>query len=254
MQSFQDQLSEKTKLVAVTMMSNVLGSVTDLKSIASKVQAVDALVVVDACQGAVHLDIDVQDLGVDFLAISGHKIYGPTGVGALYGKLDQLNQMRPFLGGGEMIDKVTRDAVSYNVAPHRFEAGTPQILEVIALGAAIDWFNAHNSPEAQLHKKEVYQRLIDNTSGVNGITIHGTQAAKGPIMTFSLEGVHPHDLAQIMDRYGVAIRAGHHCAQPLMDHLGVSATARASVGIYNTMEEADIFAESLEKARKMLLA
>ncbi|WP_018996824.1 aminotransferase class V-fold PLP-dependent enzyme [Hirschia maritima] len=254
MESFRSQLSEKTKLVAVAHMSNVLGTVPDVKTIIEDAHSVGALVLLDGCQGAVHLDVDVQDLGTDFYVCSAHKLYGPTGIGALYGKLDILANMRPYQGGGEMIDSVSRDNVTYNTPPHRFEAGTPAILEAVGFGAAVEWLGKHNTAGAKKNKKAVYQRLYDGVRGINGLRVHGTTSDKGPVLTFSIDGTHPHDLAQILDRYGVAIRAGHHCAQPLMDHLNVSATARASVGIYNTLEEADVFVEALEKARTMLLA
>ncbi len=254
MESFRAQLSEKTKLVAVAHMSNVLGTVPDVKTIIEDAHSVGALVLLDGCQGAVHLDVDVQDLGTDFYVCSAHKLYGPTGIGALYGKLDILANMRPYQGGGEMIDSVSRDNVTYNTPPHRFEAGTPAILEAVGFGAAIEWLGKHNTADAKENKKAMYQRLYDGVRGINGLRVHGTTSDKGPVLTFSIDGTHPHDLAQILDRYGVAIRAGHHCAQPLMDHLNVSATARASVGIYNTLEEADVFVEALEKARTMLLA
>ena len=254
MESFRSQLSEKTRLVAVAHMSNVLGTVPDVKAIIKEAHNVGALVLLDGCQGAVHLDIDVQDLGTDFYVCSAHKLYGPTGIGALYGKLNILANMRPYQGGGEMIDSVTRENVTYNSPPHRFEAGTPAILEAVGFGAAVEWLKKHNTAPAKANKKAVYERLYEGVRGINGLRVHGTTSNKGPVLTFSIDGAHPHDLAQILDRYGVAIRAGHHCAQPLMDHLKVSATARASVGIYNTLEEADMFVEALKKARTMLLA
>lgn len=254
MESFRSQLSEKTRLVAVAHMSNVLGTVPDVEAVIKEAHAADALVLLDGCQGAVHLDVDVQALDVDFYVCSSHKMYGPTGIGALYGKLDILAEMQPYQGGGEMIDTVTRDAVTYNAPPHRFEAGTPAILEAVGFGAAVEWLQKYNTAEAKAYKKAVYDRLAEGVRGINGLTIHGTTENKGPVLTFSIEGTHPHDLAQILDRYGVAIRAGNHCAQPLMAHLKVSATARASVGIYNTLEEADMFVEALGKARAMLLA
>ncbi len=254
MESFRSQLSEKTRLVAVTHMSNVLGTVPDVKTIIKEAHSAGALVLLDGCQAAVHLDVDVQEMDVDFYVCSAHKMYGPTGIGALYGKLDILANMQPYQGGGEMIDLVTRESVTYNTPPHRFEAGTPAILEAVGFGAAVAWMQKFVTPEARAYKKAVYERLAEGVRGINGLTIYGMSKDKGPVLTFSIEGTHPHDLAQILDRYGVAIRAGHHCAQPLMSHLKVSATARASVGVYNTLEEADMFVEALDKARAMLLA
>ncbi len=254
MDSFRAQLSPKTRIVAVTHMSNVLGTVPDVATIIKEAHDAGALVLLDGCQAAVHLEIDVQALDADFYVCSAHKMYGPTGIGALYGKLDILSAMRPYQGGGEMIDTVTRNGVTYNAPPHRFEAGTPAILEAVGFGAAVEWMQKYVTPEARAYKKAVYERLAEGVRGINGLTIHGTAEGKGPVLTFSIEGTHPHDLAQILDRYGVAIRAGNHCAQPLMSHLKVSATARASVGIYNTLEEADMFVQALEKARAMLLA
>ncbi|MFC7290344.1 aminotransferase class V-fold PLP-dependent enzyme [Hirschia litorea] len=254
MESFRTQLSQKTRIVAVTHMSNVLGTVPDVATIIKEAHDAGALVLLDGCQAAVHLEIDVQALDADFYVCSAHKMYGPTGIGALYGKLDILSAMRPYQGGGEMIDTVTRNGVTYNAPPHRFEAGTPAILEAVGFGAAVEWMQKYVTPDARAYKKAVYERLAEGVRGINGLTIHGTAEGKGPVLTFSIEGTHPHDLAQILDRYGVAIRAGNHCAQPLMSHLKVSATARASVGIYNTLEEADMFVQALEKARAMLLA
>ncbi|RYZ06851.1 MAG: aminotransferase class V-fold PLP-dependent enzyme, partial [Alphaproteobacteria bacterium] len=182
----------------------------------------------------------------------GHKLYGPTGIGVLYGKKKKLEALPPFEGGGEMIETVTRDRITYNAPPHRFEAGTPPIVEAIGLGAAINWLEALDRDAIHDHKQTLMARATEALRSVNGLTIHGTAPGKGPVLSFSLQGAHPHDLAQILDRHGVAIRAGHHCAQPLMSHLGVSATARASFALYNTLEEVDVFVEALSKARKML--
>ena len=252
MDSLVSQLTDRTRMVAVTQMSNVTGAVTDIGEVARLAHEAGALVLIDGCQGAVHLDVDVRKADVDFYVFSGHKIYGPTGIGALYGKLDLLNRMRPYQGGGEMIEIVERERVTYNAAPHRFEAGTPPILEAVGLGAAIRWNKRFERAEISAHKKAIHDRMLDGIRGLNGVRIHGTAPNKGPVLTFSVDGMHPHDLAQIMDRYGVAVRAGHHCAQPLMQHLGVSATLRASVGLYNKPEEADSFIEALGKARAML--
>ncbi|NQY41133.1 MAG: cysteine desulfurase [Henriciella sp.] len=253
MAAYEAALSSKTKMVAVTHMSNVLGTVTDAAEIARLAHAAGAEVLFDGCQSGVHMDIDVQALDCDYYVLTGHKIYGPTGIGALYGKADALARLRPFHGGGEMIEIVERERVTYNEAPHKFEAGTPPILQAIGFGAALDWLGQFESDDMIAHEHALYERAYEAVRGVNGLTVHGTAEGKGAVLSFSVEGAHPHDLAQILDRYGVAVRAGHHCAQPLMDHLGVSATARASFGIYNTLEEVDAFIEALHKARGMLI-
>ncbi len=253
MAAFKQALSSKTKLVAMTHMSNVLGTVTDAAEIVRLAHAAGAEVLFDGCQAGVHLDLDVHAIGCDYYVLTGHKIYGPTGIGALYGKAASLARLRPFQGGGEMIEIVERDRVTYNEAPHKFEAGTPPILQAIGFGAALDWLGQFDSAEVLAHEHTLYDRAYEALRGINGLTVHGTALGKGPVLSFSLEGAHPHDIAQILDRYGVAVRAGHHCAQPLMQHLGVSATARASFGIYNTQDEVDAFIEALHKARGMLI-
>ena len=250
--SLARQLGPRTKLLALTHMSNVLGTVPDVKTAIDMAHAVGADVLLDGCQAAVNLVVDVRALDADFYVGTGHKIYGPTGIGFLYGKRAKLDAMPPFEGGGEMIETVTRDVVTYNSAPHRFEAGTPPIVEAIGLGAAITWLEAQDRQAIHAHKQALLARATEALRSVNGLTLHGTAPGKGPVLAFSVEGAHPHDLAQILDRYGVAIRAGHHCAQPLMSHLGVSATARASFALYNTLEEVDVFVEALSKARAML--
>jgi cysteine desulfurase/selenocysteine lyase len=214
--------------------------------------AVGADVLLDGCQAVVNLRVDVQALGVDYYAFTGHKLYGPTGIGVLYGKRAKLEALPPFEGGGEMIETVTRDRITYNAPPHRFEAGTPPIVEAIGLGAAIRWIEGLDRDEVHFHKQKLLGRAVAALHGINGLAIHGTAQGKGPVLAFSLQGSHPHDIAQILDRQGVAIRAGHHCAQPLMSHLGVTATARASFGLYNTVDEVDVFVEALSKARAML--
>lgn len=246
-------IGPKTKMVAITHMSNVLGTVTDVAAITALAHAAGAEILIDGSQAAVHLPVDVQAIGCDWYVITGHKIYGPTGIGALYGTKDALERARPYQGGGEMIEVVERDRITYNSAPHKFEAGTPPILEAIGFGAALRWLDQFDKAEVIAHEHELYERAIGALRGVNGIRIHGEAPGKGAVLAFSLDGAHPHDVAQILDRYGVAIRAGHHCAQPLMQHLGVTATARASFALYNTAEEVDAFAEALAKARKMLV-
>lgn len=253
MQALEAAIGEKTRLIAISHMSNVLGTVNDAKTIAGWARDAGALSLFDGCQAAVHLDVDVADLGCDFYVFSGHKLYGPTGIGILYGRSEALDALRPYQGGGEMIEVVTKDRVTYNTPPHKFEAGTPAILEVVGLGAAIRWLEQFNRQDVQDHEMRLYNRAADALAGVNGIKIHGTAPGKGAVLSFSIQGAHPHDIAQLLDRYGVAVRAGHHCAQPLMEAIGEPATARASFGIYNTEDEVDRFVEALGKARTMLL-
>ena len=253
LESLNAAIGPKTRLVAINHMSNVLGTVNDVKHVSALAKRHGALTLVDGCQAAVHLDLDVQDIGCDFYVFSGHKIYGPTGIGALYGTATALEQLRPYQGGGEMIETVMRDRITYNSAPHKFEAGTPPILEAVGLGAAIQWLETFDMQDVQAHEDRLYQKAVKALSRINGLKIYGTAPSKGAVLSFGIEGAHPHDIAQLLDRYGVAIRAGHHCAQPLMTHLGVSATARASFGIYNTEAEVDIFIDALERARGMLV-
>jgi len=253
MAALKAAVGPKTRLVAMTHMSNVLGTVTDAVEITAIAHAAGAEVLFDGCQAGVHLSVDVQAIDCDYYVLTGHKIYGPTGIGALYGKAASLARLRPYQGGGEMIEVVEKERVTYNQAPHKFEAGTPPILEAIGFGAAINWLAQFDMAEVQAHEHMLYERAVEGLRGVNGLTVHGTAAGKGSVLAFSLQGVHPHDIAQLLDRYGVAVRAGHHCAQPLMKHLGVSATARASFGIYNSAEEVDVFIEALHKARGMLI-
>lgn len=246
-------IGPRTKMVAITHMSNVLGTVTDVAAITKLAHAAGAEILVDGSQAAVHLPVDVQAIGCDWYVITGHKIYGPTGIGALYGTSAALDRARPYQGGGEMIEVVELDRITYNTAPHKFEAGTPPILEAIGFGAALRWLDQFDKTEIAAYEHRLYERAREALRGVNGLKVHGNAPGKGAVLAFSLEGAHPHDVAQILDRYGVAIRAGHHCAQPLMQHLGVSATARASFAIYNTEAEVDALAEALAKARKMLV-
>ncbi|WP_341198041.1 cysteine desulfurase [Hyphomonas chukchiensis] len=253
MDGLREAVGPRTRMVAISHMSNVLGTVNDVAEVGRIAHAAGARVLVDGCQSAVHMSVDVQVLDCDWFVFSGHKLYGPTGIGILYGKADALAEARPYQGGGEMIETVSMDRITYNEAPHKFEAGTPPILEAIGLGAAIGWYRQFDQAEIEAHEHALYNRALEGLRGINGLRIHGEAPGKGAVLAFSLEGAHPHDLAQILDRYGVAIRAGHHCAQPLMTHLGVSATARASFGIYNTEAEVDVFIEALEKARGMLV-
>ncbi|MFN3910765.1 cysteine desulfurase [Hyphomonas sp.] len=253
MDAMRAAIGPKTKMVALTHMSNVLGTVTDVAAVTQLAHAAGAEILIDGSQATVHMAVDVQALGCDWYVFTGHKLYGPTGIGALYGTAGALERARPYQGGGEMIEIVATDRVTYNTAPHKFEAGTPPILEAVGLGAALRWMGQFDKAEVAAHEHALYARAREALRGINGLTVHGEAPGKGAVLSFSLEGAHPHDIAQLLDRYGVAIRAGHHCAQPLMQHLGVSATARASFALYNTFAEVDAFAEALAKARKMLV-
>lgn len=245
-------IGPRTKLVAITLMSNVLGARTPGADVARIAHAKGVPVLFDGCQAVVHGGVDVQQSDADFLAFTGHKLYGPTGIGVLYGKRERLAALPPFEGGGEMIDIVERERVLYTDPPHRFEAGTPPILEAIGLKAAIDWFDAHDRAAIEAHEAALRDRAMDALRGLNWVKLHGEAPDKGAIVSFSVDGAHPHDVAQILDRQGVAVRAGHHCAQPLMQRLGVTATARASFACYNRLDEVDVFIEALHKARKLL--
>ena len=245
-------IGPRTKMVAITHMSNVLGVKTPASDIVRIAHAEGVPVLLDGCQAVVHGRVDVQALDVDFYAFTGHKLYGPTGIGALYGKAERLEALPPFEGGGEMIDIVEQGRVTYNEPPHRFEAGTPPILEAIGLKAAIEWWETQDRVAIEAHETALRDRAMAGLRELNWVKLHGAAADKGAIVAFSVEGAHPHDVAQILDRQGVAVRAGHHCAQPLMARLGVTATARASFACYNRLEEVDVFIEALHKARKLL--
>lgn len=245
-------IGPRTKLVAITHMSNVLGARTPAAEIAGLAHDKGAMVLFDGCQAAVHENVDVQALDADFYAFTGHKLYGPTGIGVLYGKPERLAALPPFEGGGEMIDIVERERVTYNEPPHRFEAGTPPIIEAIGFKAAIDWLTAQDREAIAVHEAALRDRATEALGGLNWVELQGRAPDKGAIVSFTMQGAHPHDVAHILDRQGVAVRAGHHCAQVLMQRLGVTATARASFACYNTLEEIDVFVEALHKARKLL--
>ena len=242
-------IGEKTRVVAAAHMSNVLGTINPVHAICEAARAAGALSLIDGCQGAVHAAPDVQEIGCDFYVFTGHKLYGPSGIGALYGRAEVLAAMPPWQGGGEMIEQVSCDLVTYAEPPMRFEAGTPPILEAIGLGAAIDWLARLDRDAVHAHEKAVYARAVERLDGCNWLHPIGTAEGKGAIFTFNVEGAHAHDIAQILDRYGVAVRAGAHCAEPLMRRFGLTSSVRASFGLYNTLEEADAFAEALVKAR-----
>jgi len=247
-ENFEKALTDKTKIVAITHMSNMLGTVTPIKEIVKIAHARGIPVLVDGSQGAVHLDVDVRDLDVDFYAVTGHKLYGPTGVGALYGKKEWLDKLPPFLGGGEMINEVTLDKVTYNDPPHRFEAGTPPIIQAVGLGAALDYMRGIGRDKIHAHEMALSDYAHEAMSRLNSIQIFGRAKGKGAIISFNMKGAHAHDVATVIDRSGVAVRAGTHCAQPLLTRFGVTSTCRASFALYNTFEEVDKLAEALRKA------
>ena len=240
-------IGPRTKLVAVTHMSNVLGSIVDVKAICAGAHALGVPVLVDGSQAAVHTPVNVRDLDVDFYAITGHKLYGPTGSGALYAKREHLERMRPFLGGGDMIREVRKEAITYADPPLRFEAGTPSIVATIGLGVALDYMTGLGLDSIAAHEGSLRDYAASRLSGLNWLTLQGTAPGKGAIFSFTLDGAaHPHDISTVVDRKGVAVRAGHHCAQPLMTHLGLTATCRASFGLYNTEAEVDVLVDALE--------
>jgi len=247
--AYRALLGPRTRMVAVTHMSNVLGTINPVAEIIADAHAAGVPVLLDGCQAIVHLDIDVQALDVDFYAFSGHKLYGPTGIGVLYGKAERLAALPPYQGGGEMIGEVAMDRITYADPPHRFEAGTPPIIEAIGLGAAITWLESLDRDAAARHEHAVYERVKSGLNGVNWLTELGTAPGKGAIYSFNVAGAHAHDIAQILDRYGVAVRAGTHCAEPLMRRFGVTSSARASFALYNTLEEADAFVDALTRAQ-----
>lgn len=249
LEDFQKSLTSKTRLVAITHMSNTLGTVTPLKDMIRLAHEQGIPVLVDGAQGSVHATVDVQDLDCDWYVMTGHKLYGPTGIGVLYGKQDYLQQMRPFQGGGEMIEDVTVDTVTYNEPPHRFEAGTPPIVEAIGLGAALQYIMSKNRDAIHAHEKHLLDYAHERLSKIDSLRIFGTAPNKGGIISFELKGIHPHDVSMYIDRQGVAVRAGTHCAQPLLQRFGVTSTCRASLAMYNNIEDIDQLAEALEKAR-----
>ena len=245
---FEALLTPKTKLVALTHMSNVLGTVVPIKEVIKLAHARGIPVLVDGSQAAVHMTVDVQDLDADFYVFTGHKTYGPSGIGVLYAKRKHLDAMPPYMGGGEMIHSVHTDSVTYAEPPHRFEAGTPPIVQAIGLGAALGYMMQVGRENIAAHEAEIGAYAHARLGEFNWLKIHGRAPGKGAIVTFSMDGLHPHDISTIVDRSGVAVRAGHHCAQPLMERLGVTATCRASFAMYSTRAEVDVLAEALIKA------
>jgi cysteine desulfurase / selenocysteine lyase len=247
--AFEKLLTPRTKIVAIAHMSNVLGTVTPAAEIVRLAHARGIPVMFDGAQSTVHMPIDVQALGCDFYAFTGHKLYGPTGIGVLYMKREWGERLPPFRGGGEMIDEVHFDRVTYGPPPQRFEAGTPPIIEAIGLGAAIDYVNSFDRKTLMAQEHDLLSYATERLSGLNWIQIQGRAPGKGSIVSFTMEGAHAHDVATLVDRQGVAVRAGHHCAQPLMERLGVAATARASFAFYNTRGEVDVLVDALHRAR-----
>lgn len=251
-QAVIDAIGPKTKLVAVTHVSNVLGTKVDVKKITAGAHAKGVPVLVDGSQAAVHMPVDVQDIDCDFYAVTGHKLYGPSGSGAIYIKSDRMAEMRPFIGGGDMIREVTKDAVSYNDPPMKFEAGTPGIVQMIGLGVAIDYMMALGMDNIAAHEDHLRDYAVSKLGGLNWLQVQGTTPDKAAIFSFSLDGAaHAHDISTILDKKGVAVRAGQHCAGPLMDHMGVTATCRASFGLYNTTQEVDVLIDALELAHDL---
>jgi len=247
---FEKLLTPRTKIVAITQMSNALGTVVPVKEVVRIAHARGIPVLVDGSQSAVHMDIDVQDIGCDFFVMTGHKLYGPTGIGVLWGKMVHLEAMRPFNGGGEMIREVFEDRVTYGDPPHKFEAGTPPIVQAIGLGAALDYIQSVGKARIRAHETELVKYAHEKLGQINSLRIIGTARDKGPIVSFEMKGAHAHDIATVIDRSGVAVRAGTHCTMPLLARFGVTATCRASFGMYNTKAEVDTLAGALIKAQE----
>jgi cysteine desulfurase / selenocysteine lyase len=250
--AYRALFTPKTKLVAVSHMSNVLGAPTPAKELTAIAHEHGAKILFDGCQAGVHGAVDVQEIGCDFYVLTGHKLYGPSGIGVLYGRMDALKALPPFKGGGEMIDMVTTENVTYNDPPHRFEAGTPPILEAIGLGASLNWMKDKGVEAIAAHEGRLRDHVLEELAKLNFVRVFGRAADKAPIIAFTVDGAHPHDVSAILDRTGVAVRAGHHCAQPLMQRLGVSATARASFAAYNSHEDVEALIAGLHKTHQML--
>ena len=248
---FEKLLTPRTKIISITHMSNALGTITPIKEIVRLARDRGIVTVVDGSQAAVHLTVDVRDIGCDFYIFTGHKLYAPTGIGVLWGRMEWLEKLPPFLGGGEMIREVGEDIVTYNTPPHRFEAGTPPLVQAIGLGAAIDYVEAIGKDAIRAHEDGLVKYAHERLAQINSIRIIGKARDKGAIVSFAFENAHAHDVATVIDRYGVAVRAGTHCTMPLLKRFGVTATCRASFGMYNTHAEVDALAEALQKAQTM---
>ena len=245
-------VDERTKLVAVTEASNTLGTCPNLEPIIAKAHSVGAVVCVDGCQGIVHGGGRVAERGYDFYAFSGHKLYGPTGIGVLYGRRELLEAMPPFMGGGDMVDKVTFAKTTYAPLPLKFEAGTSNFIGAVGLAEAISYVESIGVENIEKHERELLEAMTERLSRIEGLRIYGTTENKCPIVSFTIEGTHPYDVGMILDKLGVAIRTGHHCAEPVMTHYGVTGMCRASIGMYNTLEEVELLAQGIERAVKML--
>jgi cysteine desulfurase/selenocysteine lyase len=246
-QAVIDAITPRTKLVAVTQVSNVLGTVVDVKTITTGAHAKGVPVLVDGSQGAVHMAVDVADIGCDFYVITGHKLYGPSGSGAIYVHPDRMSEMQPFMGGGDMIREVSKDAVTYNDPPMKFEAGTPGIVQTIGFGVALEYMMGLGMENIAAHETALRDYASQRLNGLNWINVQGHSATKAAIFSFTLDGAaHAHDISTVLDKKGVAVRAGSHCAMPLMEHLGLNATCRASFGLYNTTDEVDVLIDALE--------
>ena len=252
-EEFEKLLSPRTKIVAITHMSNALGTIVPVKEVIKLAHAHDIPVLVDGSQAAVHMAVDVQALDADFYVFTGHKTYGPTGIGILYGKAEHLNRMPPYQGGGEMINEVTTEDITYNNPPHRFEAGTPAIVQAIGLGAALDYMTSIGLDKIAAHEAGLRDYATQRLSEINSLRLFGRAKNKGAILSFNMNGAHAHDVATVIDRAGVAVRAGTHCTQPLLQRFGVTATCRASFAMYNTREEVDKLAEALISAQRIFL-
>ncbi len=252
-ESVLEAVTPRTRLIAVTHMSNVLGTEVDVEAISAGARNLGVPVLVDGSQAAVHMPVDVTEIGCDFYAITGHKLYGPSASGALYVREDRLDEMWPFMGGGDMIREVRRDGIAYNTPPHKFEAGTPPIVSMIGLGAALEYLENLGMENIASHEATIRDYVLDQMEGLNWLDVQGRAANRGAIFSFTIAGAgHPHDISTIVDQKGIAVRAGHHCAQPLMERLGLTATCRASFGLYNTRDEVDRLVEALEICHDLL--
>ncbi len=251
--AIDEVINERTKIVSFVYQSNALGTINPVKRIVERAHAVGALAIVDAAQAAPHLGVDVQDLGADFVGFTGHKLYGPSGVGVLWGRYDLLAELPPFLGGGEMIETVTMQETTFAAPPHRFEAGTPMIAQAVALGTAVDYVTGLGMDNIREHEKQLTVQALDGLLGIPDLRILGPTSTidRGATISFALKGIHPHDVAQLLDEQGIAVRAGHHCARPVCVRYGIPATTRASFGVYTTPDEVDALVEGVKKVQEI---